>query len=79
MCYCYKPCSTDVSVETSDVDIKEKVQHLKKELTIHKKNTTCMLIIMLVVDFWKTSTVLSDRVIKQRYCFIYVTVSLNVL
>jgi hypothetical protein len=37
--YCYKPCSTDVSGETSDVDIEGKIQHLKKELTIDKKTT----------------------------------------
>jgi hypothetical protein len=49
--YCYKPCSTDVSDETSDVDIEEKIQHLKKELTIDKKNTACMLIVLLVVVF----------------------------
>jgi hypothetical protein len=49
--YCYKPCSTDVSGETSDVDIEGKIQHLKKELTIDKKTTACMLIVLLVVVF----------------------------
>jgi hypothetical protein len=48
---CYKPCSTDVSGETSDVDIEGKIQHLKKELTIDKKNTACMLIVLLVLVF----------------------------
>lgn len=58
--YCYKPCSTDVSGETSDVEVEEKVQQLKKELTIHKKNTTRMLIVLLVVVLWNTLTALSD-------------------
>lgn len=58
--YCYKHCSTDVSGETSDVDVEEKVQQLKKELTIHKKNTTRMLIVLLVVVLWNTLTALSD-------------------
>lgn len=58
--YCYKPCSTDVSGETSDVEVEEKVQQLKKELTIHKKNTTRMLIVLLVVVLCNTLTALSD-------------------
>lgn len=58
--YCYKPCSTDVSGETSDVEVEEKVQQLKKELTIHKKHTTRMLIVLLVVVLCNTLTALSD-------------------
>jgi hypothetical protein len=46
--YCYKPCSTEVSGETSDVDIEGKIQHLKKELTIDKKNTTKYIVLLKI-------------------------------